>query len=202
MTNDPDLDDCAFLSGKKGRMKDCQTSLQCKYFFNYLIGFTSLTSLFLSCIHLQQLITFTVFAFTFFDQVANRAAGDRRAPESRSARNVAPSWSPALCSAPFCWRPSSLPTPDPRTVGCALCKYICFSVAFQFAFFVILFHYLSFFFCCNSVTATTGTTTRALACFVYMHYMVKCTDSSDTLYDICALCTRMLSVRWGKILQG
>lgn len=134
-----------FYQVRRGGMKDCETSLQCKYFFNYLIGFTSLTSFFLFRVHLQQLITFTVFAFTFFDQVANRAAGDRRAPESRSARNVAPSSSPALCSAPFCWRPSSLPTPDPRTVGCALCKYICFSVAFQFAFFVILFHYLSFF---------------------------------------------------------
>lgn len=73
MTNDPDLDDCAFLSGKDGGMKDCQTSLQCKYFFNYLIGFTyslhplthSITYFFLSCVHLQQLITFTVFPFTF-----------------------------------------------------------------------------------------------------------------------------------------
>lgn len=140
------------------------------------------------------------FSIYLFDQVANRAAGDRRAPESRSVRNVAPSSSPALCSAPFCWRPSSLPTPDPRTVGCALCKYICFSVAFQFAFFVILFHYLSFFSVVILLLPQQEQPQELwlvlYICITWLNVLTLQTQS------ICALCTRVLSARWGKILQG
>lgn len=64
MTNDPDLDDCAFLSGNE-RLPN-QLAMQILFqLFNRIYPATSLP-LFCSLVHLQQLITFTVFPFTFW----------------------------------------------------------------------------------------------------------------------------------------
>lgn len=63
MTNDPDLDDCAFLSGNEGLPNELAMQILFQL-FNRIYPATSLP-LFCSVVHLQQLITFTVFPFTF-----------------------------------------------------------------------------------------------------------------------------------------
>lgn len=169
-----------FYQVRRG-MKDSQTRLQCKYFFNYLIGFTQLpppSSLFCSLCQLQQLITFTVFPFTFWS--GGESSGGRQTRtgvavcSQRRALLVA-----GIVLGSLLLTAIIIAYAGPQNgrlcivqiyllFGCVSVCFLCYSFSLSFPFF--------------SVSTTTRTTTRALACFVYMHYTFKCTDSSDSVY--------------------
>lgn len=165
MTNDPDLDDCAFLSGNERLPNELAMQILFQS-FNRIYPATSLP-LFCSVVHLQQLITFTVFPFTFWS--GGESSGGRQTRtgvavcSQRRALLVA-----GIVLGSLLLTAIIIAYAGPQNgrlcivqiyllFGCVSVCFLCYSFSLSF----------SFFFC---VSTTTRTTTRALACFVYMHY--------------------------------
>lgn len=181
MTNDPDLDDCAFLSGKAGNERlSNELAMQILFqLFNRIYpALPPPSSLFCSLCQLQQLITFTVFPFTFLS--GGESSGGRQTRtgvavcSQRRALLVA-----GIVLGSLLLTAIIIAYAGPQNgrlcivqiyllFGCVSVCFLCYSFSLSFPFF--------------SVSTTTRTTTRALACFVYMHYTFKCTDSSDSVY--------------------
>lgn len=152
-------------------MKDCQTSLQCKYFFNYLIGFTQLppspshTLLFSrSPAAINYIYRFSIYLLIRW-RIERRQTDAHRSrglfATSRPSRRRHCARLPSADGHHHCLRR----TPERQVVHCA--NIFAFRLRFSLLSLLFFFIIFSFFFC---VSTTTRTTTRALACFVYMHY--------------------------------
>lgn len=183
MTNDPDLDDCAFLSGNE-RLPN-QLAMQILFqLFNRIYPATSLP-LFCSVVHLQQLITFTVFPFTFWS--GGESSGGR---QTRTGV--------AVCSQRRALLVAGI------VLGSLLLTAIIIAYAGpQNGRLCIVQIYLLF--GCVSVCFLSYSFSLSFSFFFLCFYHNKNNHKSFGLFciyalqSICALGTRM---RWGEILQG
>lgn len=120
---------------------------QCKHFaykyWQHLIWLLHTLAPYIPSLSLTISRTVFYLFVNYIYQVANRAAAARRAPESPSARSVAPYSLLASSLDPCCWRPLSLPTPDPKMVGSIVHLYLPFGCVSLPSFVSFRFYFIS-----------------------------------------------------------
>lgn len=169
-------------------MKDCQTSLQCKYFFNHLIGFTQLPPSPSHTLLFSRSPTAINYIYRFSIYLLIRWRIERRQTDAHRSRGLFATSRPSRRR--HCARLPSADghhhclrrTPERQVVHCA--NIFAFRLRFSLLSLLFFFIIFSFFFLCFYHNKNN-----------HKSFGLFCIYA---LQSICALGTRM---RWGEILQ-